>query len=222
MSRSLLFSAEPRLPDRLVERLASHEVSILSDAMSRMNGLVGILPINPGAPRRLAGRALTVRVAPGDNIGLYKAFDVVEPGDVIVIDAGGHVDRAIFGEILVRYAMSIGVGGIVIDGAVRDITALQSLAIPIFARGISHLGPFKNGPAEVRGVISVGSCPILNGDIIIGDADGVVRIPSGDAEAVADTADTIVSAEAAAMRDIERGTYDPKAISSAVATIEHE
>lgn len=201
----------------LIERLRGFETSILSDAMLRFNALQGLSAVAPVASTGpMIGPAFTVRVAPGDNLAVYKALEMCLPGDVIVIDAGGFTNRAIVGEILVQVAEKRQVAGIVVDGAVRDVRALSTQRLPIYTRGIAHLGPYKNGPGELRGTISVGGAPVVHGDIIVADEDGVVRIPRERVAKVADEAGLIVSKEAHIMSEIEHGKFDISSITRGI------
>jgi RraA family protein len=125
----------------------------------------------------VAGAAVTVKTRPGDNLMMHKAFDIAEPGDVIVVDAGGDVTNAIIGENAAAYAESLGLAGVVINGAIRDSAAIAARSFPIFAIGITHRGPYKDGPGEVNVPISIDGMVIMPGDLMLGDADGVVCVP---------------------------------------------
>ena len=114
---------------------------------------------------------------------VHKAIDLAAPGDVIVVDAGGDLDQAIIGEIMSSWAAKRGVAGFVIDGAIRDAAALSQGDFPVYARGVTHRGPYKDGPGEINVPVSIGGMVVQPGDIIIGDADGLLAIPQADAEA---------------------------------------
>src|SRR5699024_2355042 len=126
--------------------------SLISDVSGRWAGAPGLLPVAAvPAGHVVAGPAFTVRTRPGDNLVVHKALDVARPGEVLVIAAGGAQDRAILGGLMGRYAAERGIAALVIDGAVRDRSDLDRFAPPVFAAGISHLGPYKDGPGELRG-----------------------------------------------------------------------
>ena len=125
----------------------------------------------------MAGPALTVKTRPGDNLMLHKALDLAEPGDVIVVDAGGDLTNAIIGEIMSGYAASRGLGGIVINGAIRDAGALRRASFPVYAAGVTHRGPYKDGPGEINVPIAIDGMVIEPGDLIVGDEDGVLVRP---------------------------------------------
>ena len=145
--------------------------------MDRLHGAVGLRPVPATlGDTRLVGPALTVLTRPGDNLVVHKALDLARPGYVIVVDGAGDETRALVGDLLCRYAAARGVAGLVVDGAVRDIRDLATLGLPVFARSVSHLGPFKNGPGEIGVPISVGGMAVTAGDLVVGDDDGVVAV----------------------------------------------
>ena len=150
--------------------------SIVSDNMARVPGATGLLPYHSGGA--LIGTALTVRTRHGDNLAIHAALKVARPGDVIVIDGGGDVSQALIGEIILTHAESIGVAGFVIDGAIRDVAAIRASALPCYARGVTHKGPYKNGPGAINVQISIGGMVVNPGDLILGDDDGVVAVPA--------------------------------------------
>ena len=200
------------MPDRpsraLVAALAELQASLLSDNMNRLQGAGSstLRPMHRGG--KLAGPAFTVKVAPGDNLLVHKAIDTAAPGDVIVVDAGGHLEQAIIGEIMSSWAAKRGVAGFVIDGAVRDAGALAEGSFPVYARGASHRGPYKNGPGEINVPVSIAGMVVHPGDIVIGDADGLVAIPQADAESVLAGARAQKRKEDASLAAIAAGTFD--------------
>lgn len=159
-----------------VDRFRSLPVANLSDVMHRMNAADARLrPLHREG--LLIGPAVTVRTRPGDNLLVHKALDMAIPGDVIVIDAGGDLTNAILGELMIAYAAYKGVAGIVVNGAVRDYAAIRAGTFPIFAMGITHRGPYKDGPGEVNVPISLNGMVVHPGDLVVGDDDGVVAVP---------------------------------------------
>jgi len=160
-------------------RLAS--TALISDNLSRLPGAPGIRPFHR-LTGVMAGRALTVRTRGGDNLYIHKALEMVRPGDVIVVDGGGDVTRALIGEIMTSIAASRGAAGFVLDGAIRDAGAMSRSDFPCFARAATHRGPYKNGPGEINVPISVGGMIVNPGDIIVGDDDGIVAFPVAGAD----------------------------------------
>ena len=132
----------------------------------------------------MAGTAVTVARAAGDNLAIHRAFDFCRPGDVLVIDGAGELTQALMGDIMASFAESLGVQGLVIDGAIRDVGALSQRDFPVYARGVTHRGPYKNGPGEINVPVTVGGMVVHPGDIIVGDEDGVLAIAPADVEAV--------------------------------------
>ncbi len=199
----------PNRPSRaLVAALAELQASLLSDSMNRVQGVGSAVlrPMHRGGG--LAGPAFTVKVPPGDNLLVHKAIDTAGPGDVIVVAAGGLVEQAIIGEIMSSWAAKRGVAGLVIDGAIRDAAALAAGTFPVYARGASHRGPYKNGPGEINVPVSIAGMVVHPGDIVIGDADGLVAIPQTDAEAVLAGARAQKQKEDASLAAIATGSFD--------------
>lgn len=146
----------------------------LSDAMHRRGVLPGLRPVAPGL--KVVGPALTVRTAPGDYAKSVEAIDRAQPGDVIVVDAGG-VPPAVWGEMASRSARNRGIAGVVIDGALRDSGDIRSLEFPAFSRIICPNAGEPRGFGEIAVSITVAGEVVEPGDWILGDDDGVVRIP---------------------------------------------
>ena len=182
-------------------------VANVSDSMNRMAAAGARLrPMHREGG--MTGVALTVRARPGDNLMLHKAIDMAEPGDVIVCDAGGDVTNALMGEMMLAHAINRGVAGFVLNGAIRDADAIYEVNLPMFAAGISHRGPYKNGPGEVNVPISIDGMIIHPGDIVIGDSDGVLAVPIDEAEEILRKTEAKNAAEAAQMKAIAERKND--------------
>lgn len=126
--------------------------------------------------RSIAGSAVTVKVFPGDNLMVHKALDLIQPGDIVVVDASSTTNNAVIGDLIASKAQHRGAAGFVIDGLVRDIPDLVDVGLPIYARGKSALGPLHRGPGEINYPVCCGGIVVNAGDIIIGDANGIVVI----------------------------------------------
>ena len=178
----------------VIDRLAKLPAANIGDAMDRL-GVAdsAIQAIWPGA--RLAGPAFTVWTRPGDNQGIHRALELARPGDVIVVCGGGDESRALLGELIGERAINLGLAGFALDGAARDAEALGEIGMPVFARAITPAGPYKNGPSRLGTPISFGGVPVLPGDIIIGDSDGIVVVPREQAAIVADAAEAVFDDE---------------------------
>ncbi|ARP94181.1 RraA family protein [Bordetella genomosp. 13] len=182
-------------------------VANVSDVMSRMAaGGAALRPMHDGTG--MAGPALTVRCRPGDNLLVHKALDLAAPGDVIVVDAGGDLTNAIIGEIMVAYAARRKLGGIVINGAIRDSATLRRGSFPVYAAGVTHRGPYKDGPGVINGAISLAGMVIEPGDLVIGDEDGLLCVPYKQVEEVLAATRAKHHVEEKMMADIAAGTLD--------------
>ena len=208
MSATMRILDIPKRPDpRLVAELAKMVTPHLSDSMERLYaGGHQLRPMHKEG--KLAGPAFTVRTAAGDNLLVHKALDTAQKGDVIVVDAGGWLDNAIIGELMAARARQRGIAGLVIWGAIRDSAELGAGSYPVYAAGVTHRGPYKNGPGEINVPVVVGGMPVNPGDIIVGDADGLVAIPQEQAERVLASAKSILEKETASMKQILAGTVD--------------
>jgi RraA family protein len=208
MSASMRILDIPKRPDpRLVAELAKMVTPHLSDSMERLYaGGHQLRPMHKEG--KLAGPAFTVRTAAGDNLLVHKALDSAQRGDVIVVDAGGWLDNAIIGELMSARAKQRGIAGLVIWGAIRDSAEIGEGSYPVYAAGVTHRGPYKNGPGEINVPVVVGGMPVNPGDIIVGDADGLVAVPQEQAERVLASARSILEKETASMKQILAGTVD--------------
>jgi len=209
-----VFPSPARANPALLKRLAALPVSNVTDNMLRGQG-TNLEPFHQGG--RMVGTAFTVRTRPGDNLMVHKAIDMAAPGDVIMVDAGGALDNAIIGELMSSWAAKRGVAGIVIDGAIRDSEALSDGDFPVYAAGVSHRGPWKDGPGEINVVVSIGGMVVRPGDLVAGDHDGLIAIAPEDAEGVITAAEAQYKKEQAAMADIKAGTWDRKWVDEALA-----
>ncbi|MHA6627770.1 RraA family protein [Pseudonocardia sichuanensis] len=212
-----IHAATPLPPAELVARFERLATSLVSDVFGRWAGAPNLLPLAGLAPGRVvAGPALTVRTRPGDNLVVHKALDIARPGEVLVVSAGGQTDRAIIGGLMGQYATTQRIAAVVVDGAVRDISSLGDVAPPVFAAGVSHLGPYKNGPGDLRGPVSVAGLVVHDGDIVIGDHDGIAVVPRDRAEEIVATAEKKAEAEAAEREAIAAGRWDRSWIDAAL------
>ncbi len=182
-------------------------VANISDCMARMSAAGPRLrPMHKGGS--LAGPALTVKARPGDNLMIHKALTMAQPGDVIVVDAGGDLSNALFGEIMMATAVRIGVAGVVLNGAVRDSEEIARGEFPLYAAGVTHRGPYKDGPGEINVPVAIDGMVIHPGDLIVGDADGLLCVPYDDVEEVLAATHKKMAAEKQMLADIAAGRLD--------------
>ena len=198
-----ILPAPKRPTAALLKQFKNVVVAHLSDSMNRLPGGDGLDPMHNGS--HMVGVALTVRVCPGDNLMVHKAIDMAQPGDVIVVAAGGDLSQAIIGEIMSTMAAKRGCAGMVIDGAIRDSGALAQSKFPVYARGVTHRGPYKNGPGEINVPVSIGGMVVNPGDIIVGDDDGVVAVGQDIAAIVLKAAKAKAKDEDAMLKAIRKG-----------------
>lgn len=194
----------------LVTRFKDMPVANIDDNMGRIAAVdAAIEPI--GYKGQLLGTAFTVRVPQGDNLMFHAAMDLAKPGDVIVIDAGGFTDRAIFGELMATYCKARGIKGIVCDGAIRDRGGLAAMEdFHVYARSATPNGPYKNGPGEINFPVSVGGQVICPGDILVGDGDSILVIKPEDAEELAKAAAAVKVKEEGQLAGIHAGKGFPR------------
>jgi RraA family protein len=196
------------VPADVIAAFRELPVANASDSMGRMfAGGASLRPIHQHCVA-VAGSALTVRTRPGDNLMVHHAVDMAEPGDVIVVDAGGDLTTAVLGDIMISLAMQRGVEAIVINGAIRDADEIRKMGFPLYAAGVTHRGPYKDGPGEINTAINLGGMIVMPGDLVLGDGDGILVIPQGDAQTVLDATRKKHAAEAAELAAIADGKSD--------------
>jgi regulator of RNase E activity RraA len=204
-----------KVDDETVAKYRDIAVANISDSMSRMtHGGALLRPLHAGGI--LAGPALTVKQRPGDNLMVHAALNRAAPGDVLVVDAGGDLTNAIMGELMLAHAQQMGMAGVVVFGAVRDYGWIRKNSFPVFAAGVTHRGPYKNGPGEVNGTIAIEGMVIEPGDLIVGDDDGLICVPFADTEVVYEAANAKQQGEAKTMAAIKAGTNDRSWVEAAL------
>jgi RraA family protein len=177
MTHSFTFGELPPAPSaEIIAELQSYEVAWLSDAME-LNLMDSAIHAVHSNMTRVAGPAVTVQVPPGDFLMIPEAMSKARPGDVLVIDAGGETKRSVWGEYFSAWAKGIGLAGLIIDGATRDVTDIAPLGFPVFARATTPRKPTMQGPGEVNVPVSCGGVCVIPGDIVVADQEGVIVVP---------------------------------------------
>ncbi|WP_028998861.1 RraA family protein [Azohydromonas australica] len=193
-----------RVSPELVERAKKFQSAILCDVFGRRGTLnARVQALNPAM--QVAGPAFTVEVRPGDNLMFHVALALAQPGDVIIVDGKGDDTCALFGELMVSQAEAAGLAGFVVDAASRDTDTLADGKFPIFAAGRNPCGPTKGLGGTFCKPISVAGVPVQPGDLVLGDADGVVVIPRADVERVLQAAEKKQADEKVRLEEIARG-----------------
>lgn len=187
----------------LLERFGALDVATAHEAYGRAGNLSpSIRPIQEGV--RIAGRAVTALVQPGDNRAIHRAVLEGGPGDILVVAAGGHL-AGYWGEILAVAAQTRGIRGLVIDGGCRDIQALRRRGFPVWSTGVSVHGTVKVQAGEINVDVAVGGVVVRPGDYVLADDDGVVSVRAEAVEAVVEASEARAEREDGIMRELEAG-----------------
>lgn len=188
----------------VVDRLAAHAAATIHEAQGRRGLLApAIRPIQSRA--RIAGPAVTVLSHPGDNLMIHAAVEVVQTGDVLVVATTSRSTDGMFGELLATSLRAAGCRGAVLDAGVRDVTDLEDMGFPVWARAIHAQGTVKATPGSVNVPVVCASTAVRPGDVVVADDDGVVVVPASEAARVADAADERVQREARVRDRLEAG-----------------
>ena len=192
-------------PDKeLLASFGAASSAQVADCMSRLGAMdSGIRAVWPSP--RVIGAAITAWCHTGDNLMVHKALSLAQPGDFLVVNTQGNTSNAPFGELLATSAVKIGILGVIVDGVVRDAEALESLRLPVYARGLCANGCNKDGPGEVGSIISCGGVAVRPGDIVLADRDGVTIVLLEDAGEVAQLAAAQIQRENKRLAEIEKG-----------------
>lgn len=198
-----------RSDQEAIERLRNAGAATVHEALHREGAMdAAIKPIDPRM--RIAGRALTVDAAPGDNLMIQYAVSLAQPGDVLVVDAKGFLEAGAWGDMLSVYAQQVGLAGLIIDGSVRDTQDIIALGFPVFSRGVSIKGTGKYYPGAINEPIHCAGVTVHAGDVVVGDADGVTVVPAGDLHRAVELAEAREANEASMRRELRHGArlYD--------------
>src|SRR3954470_15901877 len=161
-----------------VAALKGFETPEVSDLLNRLYTMSTRIQLLSDTSHKLVGPALTVKVYPGDNLMVHKALDVAQPGDVVVVDSSSSMMTAVLGDLISMKARHRGIAGFVIDGLIRDLPGIRAMGdFPVFACGVTPIGPLHRGPGEINYPICAGGIVVNPGDVVIGDLNGVVVVP---------------------------------------------
>lgn len=195
-----------------LKRLLGFGACVVSDAMKGFNAMDHrIRAVKPALP--ICGCAVTVRMRAGDNLMLHKAIELAHEGDILVLDTCGNYRNAVIGGIMSGAAFGKKkIGGLVVDGAVRDVEELREHGYPVYAAAIVTGAAGSNGPGEINYPVSCGEVPVLLGDIVVGDDNGVCVVPKNALAEVLEFCERRVQAETARIAEIQDGQLTGKAV----------
>jgi RraA family protein len=192
----------------------------ISDLLNRLYAVDPGIRLLSGDHHRICGPALTVKVFPGDNLMVHKSLDVLEPGDVVIVDAGGSTMNAVLGDLVSAKAKHRGAQAFVVDGLVRDLPCIRDLDFPVFARGTTPIGPLHRGPGEINYAICCGGVVVHPGDLVVGDAMGVVIVPIGIAEELLARLQSHKAANAGYFESVRKGVFSNAWVDQILADLE--
>jgi len=161
--------------EALIDRYREFETPDISDLCNRMYAMSSEIK-NLVDDTKIVGIACTVKTFPGDNLMIHKALDVANPGDIIVVDTSGSTTNAVIGDLVAAKAKHRGIAGFVIDGLIRDLPEVKKVGLPIYAKGVTPVGPLHRGPGEINFPVSCGGIVVNAGDIICADATGIMVV----------------------------------------------
>ena len=193
----------------VIAGLREFDTPAISDLMNRLYTMSPEISLMTDSNTGLVGPACTVKVFPGDNLMVHKALDLAREGDVIVIDAQGWQESVgVLGDLICMKARHRGIAGFIVDGLIRDLPAILALeGYPVFARGVTPLGPLHRGPGEINYPVSAGGVVVQPGDIIAADINGIVVLPASDAKEILEELRARQKAEAAYVAAVAEGDF---------------
>lgn len=195
-------------PADIVAGFAEFETPAVSDLMNRLYTVSSAIHCLTPQAAQLVGPACPVKVFPGDNLLVHAALDVARPGDVVVVDAGGLSPTAVLGDLVATKARHRGIAGFIVDGLVRDLPGILALAdLPVFARGVTPVGPLHRGPGEIGYPVCLGGIVVQAGDVVLADLNGITVVPRDDAEEVLNRLRARAEEEAGYVAAVARGEF---------------
>lgn len=199
----------PRLSALELSPLRDTPTGFIVDCMDGRGALdYRVKPLLP-LGQTLVGTVVTCACGPGDNLGLFGALELAEPGDIIVASTESFMGAAVIGDLVLEMMKNKGVVAFVTDGLARDLDGIERVGLPIFCKGVTPNSPSRNGPATAGYPVSLDTCHIRSGDVIVADRDGVVVVPKKRVDAVAQKLDAVKAAEAELLQSVQDGLVIP-------------
>jgi 4-hydroxy-4-methyl-2-oxoglutarate aldolase len=193
-----------RTPKELIDQFRGIGTATVHEASGRKGAVdCAIKPIKAGV--RLCGPAFTVQCHPGDNLMLHKAIERAQPGDILVASVGGHYEAGYFGGLMATSAVAKKIGGLAIDGSIRDSTEIIGIGFPIFCRGFCIRGTTKTVLGLINHPTLFGNVLVHPGDLILGDDDGIVVVERKECEEVLEKSIKRVEAEKVKSEKLKAG-----------------
>jgi regulator of RNase E activity RraA len=196
-----------RLDAQLMAQFAPFDTPDVSDLLNRMSSAAPAIHCLTSLKHKLVGP---------DNLMVHKSLDIAQPGDVIVIDAGGTSVNATLGNLVCAKAQHLGIAGFIIDGYVRDLPKILPLDFPVFARGATTTGPGHRGPGEINYAINCGGVVVNPGDVVVADAAGVVFVPRDHAEDILERLADFAKKNRDYFAAIQKGNFSNQWVSDAI------
>jgi regulator of RNase E activity RraA len=197
-----------RVAPEVVRGFEAFATPDISDLMNRLYSMNDAIKNQTDPSLRLIGPACTVKVFPGDNLMVHKALDLAQPGDVIVVDASSSTMTAVLGDLVSMKAKHRHIAGFIVDGLIRDLPGILAVEnFPVFARGITPIGPLHRGPGEINYPVSVGGIVVHAGDLVVADMNGVVVIPREDAAELLERLNGRAATEREYVAAVARGEF---------------
>jgi 4-hydroxy-4-methyl-2-oxoglutarate aldolase len=205
------------------QEIAAALIRLGAATLGESGGLVTDPRLRPAwSGAALAGPAYPVGCTPGDNLAVHVAVTAAPVGSVLVVEVGPVPDRGYWGEVLTTAAQAAGLVGLVIDGGVRDVAALEAHRFPVFSSAIALAGASKDKPGTVGAPVRVGGVSVAQGDWVVGDVDGVTVVPGHRLTAVREAGEARASTEAALFESLRAGrtTLDLFGLDASLVVVE--
>jgi 4-hydroxy-4-methyl-2-oxoglutarate aldolase len=208
----------PRPSAAEVKAFAGAQTGHVIDAMNGRGSLdYRIKPLAPPAST-VVGVAMTCHCGPADNLALFGALAVAQPGDILVAGTDEFTTTSVTGDLLMGMARNRGLLGLITDGVARDRAGILGVGLPVYCMGLNPNSPVRSGPGTVGQPVALGGVIVDSGDIIVADADGVVIVPRAKAQEVIKTLALVREAEVSLEAKVKAGLQVPDFVTAILAS----